>query len=50
MNELFFISFKNRFTRSRWQRIGFPSNSVDPHLNRYLNQFCFLLVLETFLE
>jgi hypothetical protein len=38
---------KNRFTRSRWQRIGSFPNSVDPSLNRYLNQFCLLLELET---
>jgi hypothetical protein len=49
MNEIsFLILFKNGLTRSQWQRIGSPSNRVDPHLNRYLNQFRFLLVLETF--
>jgi hypothetical protein len=50
MKFLFLILFKNRFTRSQWERIGSPSNSVDPHLNWYLNQFYFLLVLKTFWE
>jgi hypothetical protein len=49
MNEFsFLILSKNRFTRSRWQRIGSSPNSVDPHLDQYLNQCCLLLELETF--
>jgi hypothetical protein len=42
------ILSKNRFTRSRWQRTGSSPNSIDPHLDRYLNQFRLLLELETF--
>jgi hypothetical protein len=51
MNEIFLLISclsKSRFSRSRWQRIGSFPNSVDPSLNRYLNQFCLLLELETF--
>jgi hypothetical protein len=49
MNEIsFLILSKNRFTRSRWQRIGSSPNSVDPHLDQYLSQFRLLLQLKTF--
>jgi hypothetical protein len=41
---------KSWFTRSRWQCIGSFPNSVDPSLNRYLNQFHLLLELKTFWE
>jgi hypothetical protein len=53
MNKISFLISclsKSRFTRSRWQRIGSFPNSVDPSLNRYLNQFCLLLELKTFEE
>jgi hypothetical protein len=42
----FLILSKNRFKRSRWQRIGSSPNSLDPHLDRYLNQFRLLLELK----
>jgi hypothetical protein len=42
------ILSKNRFTRSRWQCTDSSPNSVDPHLDQYLNQFCLLLEQETF--
>jgi hypothetical protein len=49
MNDIsFLILSKNQFTRSRWQRTGSSPNSVDPHLDQYLNQFCRLLELKTF--
>jgi hypothetical protein len=49
MNDIsFLILSKNRFIRSRWQRTDSLPNSVDPHLDRYLNQFRLLLELETF--
>jgi hypothetical protein len=41
----FSLSLKSRSTRSRWQRIGFSSNSVDP--NRDLDQLHLPLVPET---
>jgi hypothetical protein len=49
MNDISFLNLsKNQFTRSRWQRTGSSPNSVDPHLDQYLNQFHLLLELETF--
>jgi hypothetical protein len=49
MNDIsFLILSKNGFTRSRQQRTGSSPNRVDPHLDRYLNQFRLLLEIESF--